>query len=168
MILQLRMLSDEDDYFLRDYEVPAEMTLAALHDFICSDLGYEREAMTSFFTADDRWERLREYTLADMSAGEEAGSLPPSMEKTRLDDVIRRQRDRLVYQFDLIGDRALYLEAVEAKRAAEGVRYPRVMLANGEAPDQFDASVPTGNRSIFDEAMGDFNDFSGDDGYDDE
>ena len=38
VILKLRMLSDEDDCFLRDYEVPYELTLEELHDFICEDL----------------------------------------------------------------------------------------------------------------------------------
>ena len=38
VILKLRMLSDEDDCFLRDYEVPYELTLEELHDFICNDL----------------------------------------------------------------------------------------------------------------------------------
>ena len=42
VILKLRMLSDEDDCFLRDYEVPYESTLEELHDFICEDLQYEK------------------------------------------------------------------------------------------------------------------------------
>ena len=45
VILKLRMLSDEDDCFLRDYEVPYELTLEELHDFICNDLQYENTRM---------------------------------------------------------------------------------------------------------------------------
>lgn len=52
MLLQFRMLSDEDDNFLRDYLLPPEMTLADLHAFISDDLKYEKENMTSFFTSD--------------------------------------------------------------------------------------------------------------------
>ena len=40
MIFQFRMLCDEDDYFLREYEVPYDMTLAAFRDFINKDLQY--------------------------------------------------------------------------------------------------------------------------------
>ena len=62
VILKLRMLSDEDDCFLRDYEVPYESTLEELHDFICNDLQYEKIPESSFFEADREWNRRREYT----------------------------------------------------------------------------------------------------------
>lgn len=48
MLLQFRMLSDEDDNFLRDYLLPPSMTLADLHAFISDDLNYEKENMASF------------------------------------------------------------------------------------------------------------------------
>lgn len=48
MLLQFRMLSDEDDNFLRDYLLPPSMTLADLHAFISDDLKYEKENMASF------------------------------------------------------------------------------------------------------------------------
>lgn len=48
MLLQFRMLSDEDDNFLRDYLLPPCMTLADLHAFISDDLKYEKENMASF------------------------------------------------------------------------------------------------------------------------
>ena len=53
-----------------------------------------------------------------------------------------------------MGDRAFYLELVDARRDEEGV--PQLLLANGEAPDQFDPSASPVNRSIFDEIMSDF------------
>lgn len=59
VILKLRMLSDEDDCFLRDYEVPYESTLEELHDFICNDLQYEKIPESSFFEADREWNRRR-------------------------------------------------------------------------------------------------------------
>ena len=65
MIFQFRMLCDEDDYFLREYEVPYDMTLAAFRDFINKDLQYRPEELTSFFTADDRWNKLQEFTAMD-------------------------------------------------------------------------------------------------------
>ena len=66
MIFQFRMLCDEDDYFLREYEVPYDMTLAAFRDFINKDLQYRPEELTSFFTADDRWNKLQEFTADGM------------------------------------------------------------------------------------------------------
>ena len=56
MVFRFRMLSDENDNFVRDYEVPYDMTLLDFHNFILRSLEYE-ECMASFFTADERWEK---------------------------------------------------------------------------------------------------------------
>ena len=86
-----------------------------------------------------------------------------------LGQVIHNRRDRLIYLFDLFGDRAYYLELTGAYEADKEASYPREIYAQAEAPDQYD---PSKNRvddegSIFGEMMSDFNDFEGDDNYDD-
>lgn len=158
IIFRMRMLSDEDDCFLRDYEVPADFSLNDLHTFIRDDLRYSERPDVTFFTADGNWNRLREFDRRPTTDG----SL--SMKDTQLDHVVRRCGDRLVYRFDPAGERAYYLETVEALHPQPGKRYPRVMFSNGAAPDQFDPDKPTGNRSIFDEAMDGLDGF---DSYDD-
>ena len=70
MVFRFRMLSDENDNFVRDYEVLYDTTLLEFHDFILRSLEYE-ECMASFFTADDRWEKLRGYERMDMDDGAE-------------------------------------------------------------------------------------------------
>ena len=65
MILRFRMLSDENDNFVRDFEVEPMMKLSEFHNFIIRSLGYD-DCMASFFTADDEWQRCREFTLMDM------------------------------------------------------------------------------------------------------
>ena len=111
MIFKFRMLSDEDDNFVRDYEVPYDMTLLEFHSFICKDLKYDCNNMTSFFASDANWDKLREFTLADMGLGDdpEDENLPMPMEKVILSQIIRKNNDRLIYQFDIFGDRAMYL-----------------------------------------------------------
>ena len=41
MVFRFRMLSDENDRFVRDYEVMYDMTLLDFHNFILSSLEYE-------------------------------------------------------------------------------------------------------------------------------
>ena len=60
MVFRFRMLSDENDHFVRDYEVMYDTTLLEFHNFILDALEYE-PCMASFFTADDRWEKQREF-----------------------------------------------------------------------------------------------------------
>lgn len=167
MVFRFRMLSDENDHFVRDYEVLYDTTLLAFHQFILQSLEYE-ECMASFFTADDRWEKQREFTLMDM--GDDAEHGPETMENVVLGQIIHRLRDRLIYLFDLFGDRAYYLELTGVYEADPEADYPREIYARAEAPDQYD---PSKNRageeeSAYDEIMDEFRDFEGDDNYDDE
>lgn len=165
MVLQFRMLSDENDNFVRDYEVMYDMSLFDFHKFILESLGYD-DCMASFFTADDRWEKLHEFTAVDMGGDSESTS---TMEETTLGQIIHNHRDRLIYLFDMFADRAFYIELTGAKEAEKGFEYPRVAFENAPAPDQYDPdAVSSDEGSIFEEMMGDFNDFEGDDNYDDE
>ena len=40
-VYRFRMLSDENDNFVRDFEGPAEASLLDMHDFIIGMLGYD-------------------------------------------------------------------------------------------------------------------------------
>ena len=167
MVFRFRMLSDENDRFVRDYEVMYDSTLADLHRFILESLEYD-DCMASFFTADDRWNKGREFTLMDMGDGGDEG--PVAMDRVTLGQIIHNRRDRLIYLFDLFGDRAYYLELTGSYEADKDASYPREIFARAEAPDQYDPSRSRSDDegSIFDDAMGDFSDFEGDDSYDDE
>ncbi|MBE6182372.1 MAG: plasmid pRiA4b ORF-3 family protein [Rikenellaceae bacterium] len=168
MIFRFRMLSDENDNFVRDYEVMYDMSLLDFHEFILQSLEYE-PCMASFFTADNRWEKLREFTLMDMG-DDGSETSPQSMEEVVLGQIIHNNRDRLIYLFDLFGDRAYYLELTGTYEAEADSSYPREIYAQAEAPDQYDPAkhVESGDGSIFDEVMDEFSDFEGDDNFDDE
>lgn len=168
MVFKIRMIGDEDDNFLRDYEVLYSMTLFDFHNFICDDLGYDAGNMTSFFLSNKRWEKLREFTLIDMGENPDDENAPIAMENVTLGQIFHNNNDRLIYTFDIFEDRALFLELMATEKCKDVTDYPIVRLANGEAPDQFDASLSPSNKSIFDEAMDDYSDFDGDDQYDDE
>ena len=82
------MLSDENDNFVRDFEVDPLMKLSEFHDFIIKSIGYD-DCMASFFTADEEWQRCREFTLMDMGdTGYEGEDAPLPMDKTSLAEII--------------------------------------------------------------------------------
>lgn len=164
MVFKFRMLSDENDRFVRDYEALYDTTLLAFHEFLRDSLGYE-EGMVSFFTADERWQKREEFTLMDMNDGSEHA--PRAMAEVTLGQILHRNRDRLIYQFDLFGDRAYYLELTGTAEAAGGVGYPREVYAEGAVPDQYDPTALEQEGSIFEEMMSDFKEFEGEEGYDD-
>lgn len=159
------MLSDESDHFVRDFEVMPEMTLSEFDKFVAEALEYD-DSMTSIFQSDDKWNRRQEYTQMDM--GSDFASAPIAMDKVHLIEVTRELHDRMIYVFDMINDRAFYIELVEVKRADDNMTYPRVAFEHATAPDQYDPRITVDDGSIFEEMMGEYSEFDGDDNYDDE
>ena len=169
MLLHFTMLSDESDGFLREYEVPYDFSMFDLHCFICSDLKHDPNNMCSFFTADGHWEKGQEFTAFDVGNdySDFGAEAPLPMEKVLLGKVARQKRDRLIYVFDPLNDRALFLEVMGARKCNDECR-PRVVSAKGEAPDPFEPGMVE-SASIFEDAMDEFSSFEGEgDAYDDD
>ncbi len=167
IVFKYRMLSDENDHFVRDYEVPASMTLLELHDFIIETLDYE-PCIASFFTANAKWEKLEEFTTVDMGLDPDMELATRPMESVTLEEIMHRIHDRLIYLFDMFASRAFYMELVEVKQDEKGMTYPRELFAHATPPDQYDPDANQDDGSIFDEMMDEFGDFDGDEMYDDE
>ena len=169
MIYRFRMLTDENDHFVRDFEASADSTLLDLHEFIIQMLDYD-PCMASFFTADDEWQRCREFTLMDMGdTGYDGEDAPLPMTKTSLAEIIVADYSRLIYLFDMFAERAFYIELVGSSEPNPELSYPRVAFENAPVPDQYDPDAVDSNAgSIFDEMMDDFGGFDGDSDGDDE
>jgi hypothetical protein len=169
MIFRIRMLSGENEAFVRDYEVSYVMTLLDFHHFICRDLGHDPMNMTSFFRSDARWERLQEFTSMDLHTAPDTPDdgmslpMPMPMERATLGQVLRRNNDRLIYLFDVFADRVMFLELTGSFKQPDGQQYPRTVFSQGDPPTQFDLSsnVLDNDTSLFDEEMDDYASFSG-------
>ena len=104
-----------------------------------------------------------------MDMGEVSEDAPTPMDSVVLGQVVHHNRARLIYLFDMFAERAYYLELTGAKEAEAGFEYPRVAFENAPVPDQYDPDAVDSNAgSIFEEMMGDFGGFDGEDGGDDE
>lgn len=144
MIYQFRVLSDEIEDFLLDVEVQFDMNLRDFSDFLQEKLGYDRSIISSFFFSDSEWEKLQEYTQEDMNIAQddleyalcEECDAPIAMSKVSVVDVIKEKFDRLVYVFDPINERQLYIELIRSLKPEKGVTYPRVADFTGKAPAQ--------------------------------
>ncbi len=168
MIFQIRMICDEDERFIRDYELSYAMTLFEFHGFICRDLNYDPMNMASFFLSNERWEQGQEFTLIDMGDGEEGAPIP--MERVTLGQVLHRSNDRLIYVFDAFGERVMFLELMGSFKQPDGGEYPRTAFSQGDPPPQFDLAlgVSDNDTDLFEEAMDDYYDFAGEESDDDD
>lgn len=133
MIYKFRIISDENELFSRTVEISEDDTFYNFHKAILKACDFKDSEMTSFFVSNDDWDKGQEITLFDMGE-EDTGTIP--MQKTKLKEFVGDKEDKLIYQFDFFGDRALFctLTDIVAKDAKK--KYPLCSHSTGNAPLQ--------------------------------
>lgn len=133
MIYKLRIISDENELFVRTIEISENDTFLSLHNAIQQACDYDKSQMASFFVSNDDWDKLQEITLMDM-CDEETKTL--AMDTTILNEQITQVNDKLIYVFDFFADRALVITLTDIVREKSGVQYPVCSHKTGNAPLQ--------------------------------
>lgn len=133
MIYKFTLLSDEADNFVRIISIDSEATFLDLHNAILASVNYEKNLLTTFFICSDDWEKGQEITLVEMESSSEYDNLV--MEETKLEDMLVDEKQKLLYVFDLITERAFFIELTEI---VPGIRMskPECVLSKGEPPVQ--------------------------------
>lgn len=111
MIFKFTIISDEKDDFLRIIEIDSEASFLDLHNAILESVDFEKNQMTSFFLCNDEWEKEQEITLVEMESSSEYDNLV--MEDTILDELLIDEKQKLIFVFDMISDRAFFMELTE-------------------------------------------------------
>jgi hypothetical protein len=162
MIYKFLILSDEESDFIREIKIDSEATFLDLHNAIIKSTGYSSDQMCSFFICDDDWERKTEITLVDMGKSYEEDNYV--MEKTRLEELIGDEGQKLMYVFDYMTERALFIELRETI-FGKTLAVPACIRSEGEPPPQtinFDDMAD--NKILANDLIGE--DFYGDSEYD--
>ncbi|MDR1783041.1 MAG: plasmid pRiA4b ORF-3 family protein [Dysgonamonadaceae bacterium] len=163
MVYRFIILSDESDDFRRDILIDSDATFYELHEAILDSVGYTREHPTSFFICDDNWEKRTEITLVEMDTSSDVDSYV--MDNTHLSNFLDEERQKLLYVFDYLTDRAFFMELREI---ITGKDQPKAecIRANGKPPvqsidfDEFDKKVAAAalhNEEDFFDSGDDFN-----------
>lgn len=160
MIFRFLMLSDEVDDFRREIQIDSDATFYDLHKAIISSVNYQDGEMASFFICSDNWEKETEITLTEMDTSSDEDSYV--MEDSILNDFLEDEKQKLMYVFDYMTERAFFIELREiitGKDLAEAV----ISRSQGEPPAQtVDFNEFESTTSSVD--MGE--NFYGDEGYD--
>ncbi len=133
MIFLFRIVSDEVENFKREIEIDAYATFLDLKNAICEAVGFDKSQMCSFFLCDNKWEKEKEITLEDM--GSDSAQDIWLMEDTILSDQIEDEGQRLIFVFDYMTDRALFIEMKEII-TGKTLKDPLCTLSVGQAPAQ--------------------------------
>lgn len=144
MIFKFRIVSDGAENFKREIKIDALATFLDLKNAICDSVGYDKTQMDSFFICTDDWEKQKEITYADM--GFDTDQDVALMDDAVLEDFIDDEGQRLLFVFDYMTDRAMFMEMTELT-AGKSLKDPVCSLSVGKAPaqsvdlDEFDKQV---------------------------
>lgn len=133
MIFKFRIISDENETFLRTIEISEKDSFLNLHQAILAACKYDGSQMTSFFVSNNDWEKLQEITLMDMM-DDSTHTVP--MNKAKIGDYVHAIDDKLIYVFDFFGDRALFCTLMEIKKEDTKQTYPYCSHSTGNPPIQ--------------------------------
>lgn len=133
MIFKFTLLSDEADNFIRVINIDSEATFLDLHNAILDSVQFKHDQMTTFFICSDDWEKEQEITLIEMESSSEYDNLV--MEDTKLEELISDEKQKLLYVFDLIAERAFFMELTEII-PGKNLLNPECIVTKGDPPVQ--------------------------------
>ena len=134
MVLKFRLISDEQDDFIRDFEILADQTFFDFHMAVQDNLHFDKSQIASFFTCSGEWEKELEITLFELTEDESANVI--TMENARIGDLIHEIHDKLIYDFDVFNERLFFIELVGKNKKDPSKTYPHCSLEEGNAPQQ--------------------------------
>lgn len=133
MIFKFLILSDEVGHFKREIKIDADATFLDFYGAILDCTGFSDKEMASFFICDDKWRKKQEITLVEMDTYSDEDAF--TMEECVLNDHLEDEKQKLMFVFDYLTERALYIELSEII-PGKNLKSPVCTLSVGEAPLQ--------------------------------
>ncbi len=134
MVLKFRLISNEQDDFIRDFETLESQTFLQLHEAIQDNLHFDKSQIASFFTCNQQWEKEQEITLFELSEEEAAKVLV--MDNTKIGDHLKDTHEKMLYVFDVFNERLFFIELVEILDQDNAKTYPYCSFEQGQSPQQ--------------------------------
>ena len=133
MIFKFLILSDEAEQFKREIKIDADQTFLDFYQAIIDCTGFSEKEMASFFLCDDKWRKKEEITLVEMDTYSDEDSL--TMDDCILSDYLEDEKQKLMFVFDYLTERALFIELAEVI-PGKHLQKAACTLSVGEPPKQ--------------------------------
>lgn len=133
MVFRFILVSNEVDDFRRDIEIDATATFKDLDNAILDSVNYASNSITSFDLCDNKWGKIAEIALFDDAPRMDTDVY--LMHKTVLSDMLTDEGQKLLYTFDIIGDRKFHIELREI-RIKEHLSQAQTTKSLGVPPPQ--------------------------------
>lgn len=137
MIIKYRIISGENDDFVRDIEIFSDNTFHDLHLAIQSSCDYDPSLLATFYLSNKAWDKLDEIVqeLIDAETQEDV----KLMKETTLEYFEPIIGQRYIYIFDFFSVRTFFIEIVNIRKKTkddENLEFPICTLHHGKAPRQ--------------------------------
>ncbi len=133
MIFRFLLLSDEVEDFKREIKIDSNDTFLDFYQAILDCTGFDEKEMASFYLCDENWRKKLEVTLIEMDTYSDEDSY--TMKECVLNDFLEDEKQKLMYVFDYINERALYIELAEII-TGKNLDKPQCTMSSGNAPQQ--------------------------------
>lgn len=134
MLFRITVISNESDDFMMEIQMDSDATFYQLHQLIIDACGYEEDKLASFTFCTEDWQRVQDITLVEMEADADVDTF--IMEKTRLSEFLEDEKEHLIYTFDPMAGRCLFMELTEIAYG-QTVEKPIVTRKAGTPPPQY-------------------------------
>ncbi len=137
MIIKYRLISSENDDFVRDIELFSDNTFLDLHLAIQASCDFDPNLITTFYESNKSWDKLEEIALDRIDIESQADVL--LMEETKLDNFELKIGQRFIYLFDFFSVRSFFIEIVNIRESTKDdihLEFPICTLTHGKAPRQ--------------------------------
>ena len=133
MVFKFRIISDRVEDFALHIDADANNTFFELHEAIQDECKYDPSELSTFFLADEEWDKGLEVMMFPNKLSKQNPAL--LMKNTALGDYLKAKEDKLIYVFDVINQKSLYIELNEIVMEKK-LNKPNVIYNKGMAPVQ--------------------------------
>ncbi len=138
---RFRVLIDHEQDAFRDIDILEDQTFMDLHQCIQDAFEFDGSQMASFYLSNDNWDKGEEIALMDFQEDFGPEKLK-TMTESKIADLVNEEGQKLVYVFDFMLMWCFFVEVVKVMDQENGVDYPNIHNAYGEAPHQYSKDSP--------------------------
>lgn len=135
MLFKFWIRSDTVEDFILHIDADATHTFFQLHEAIQEECKLDPSLSATFFIVDEDWDKVNEIKMFRNPPSYKSNSQKWLMKNTRLNEFIKNVEDKLLYTYDIVNNKTLYLELYEMKME-QSINAPIVKLRRGNAPIQ--------------------------------
>lgn len=137
MIFRFNVISDTVENFALHIDADENNTFLELHGVIQKECNYKTSDSSTFFLADEEWDKGSEIKIFENNStnGTTNKLAIPAAKGIKLGDYLKEREDKLIYVFDVINKKSLYIELNEIVME-KNLKTPVVTYNRGNAPVQ--------------------------------